>query len=503
MASSSRKQAISDLLTLVRDRSADGSMAIERALGTNTAVRKATQKLLSEADQHLLSSNDERALSRAFEQLLSAAVSIDVGPPFDSRPWTDTFRSMRDMLAARVLLAYGYRHPAQHVIVRLLARARKAQITSIEIMCLFQLRMFLSLQGKLRDVQHVSAQISSLVHLEALELEAEGWEDVATALVANKRISHPASIRQIENMGRKAETLRKNYDRWVFHATAFRLRGRAMQLRNDWHGALAVCDEAVEYYRSHPEFSSPSRLGEFVLRAMVCLTKLNDLDGARRRAEAVRPLLAQNTAMWIIVLEYLFNLAMRATRLPLAAEICAEARRFHTRTYTVARRERWKFREVAVSTLAQVFPSDVAEIERHLGSTRYYLNNVERRIPSVGADKQGMNAQLLYAKVLYYLNAKRYSDIVELRESIGLYVKRHLLGAASQRTATFFRMLMRISTNEFDADACERACAHFDDRLRFAIPAGNDDAELIPYDVLWRAVLDVLRRNATDTRRRR
>ena len=64
-------------------------------------------------------------------------------------------------------------------------------------------------------------------------------------------------------------------------------------------------------------------------------------------------------------------------------------------------------------------------------------------------------------------------------------------------------MLMRISTNEFDADSCERACAHFDDRLRFAIPAGNDDAELIPYDVLWRAVLDVLRRNATDTRRRR
>lgn len=503
MASFSRKQAVSDLITLIRERSADGSVAIENALGTQTTLRRATQRILSSTDHQKMSSSDERALSRAFEQLLSAAVTIDVGPPFDSRPWTDTFRSMRDMLAARVLIAYGYRHPAQHVIVRLLARARKAQLTSIEIMCLFQIRMFVSLQGKLNEVQKLSAEISSLVHIEALELEAEGWEDIATALVANKRISHPSSIRRIENMGRKAETLRKNYDRWVFHATAFRLRGRAMQLRNDWHGALAVCDEAVVYYQTHPEFSSPSRLGEFVLRSMVCLTKLNDLEGASRRADVVRPLLAQNTAMWIIVLEYLFHLAMRAADLPLAAEVCAEARPHHARAYTHVRRERWKFREVLLSTLVQLSAADIPQVESHIGSTKYYLNNVEKRMPSVSADKQGMNAQLLYAKFLFYLNSKRYSDAVELRESIGLYIKRHLLGAASQRTATFMRMLMRIPTNDFDADACEKACEHFENRLLHTLPAGNDEAELIPYHILWRSALSVMQRNATDTRRRR
>jgi|GEM_PF-4457117 len=62
---------------------------------------------------------------------------------------------------------------------------------------------------------------------------------------------------------------------------------------------------------------------------------------------------------------------------------------------------------------------------------------------------------------------------------------------------------MRVPTNDFDADACEKACEHFESRLLHALPAGNDDAELIPYNILWRTVLNVLQRNATDTRRRR
>jgi len=502
MPSSSRLQSIRDISQLLAERSGSDVDMIDRALGTSTSIRRATDQVLAPTAE-LSSIRDERALSRAFEKLIAATVNVQVGPPFDSRPWTDVFRCMRDMLAVRVMIAYGYRGPSYHVTIRLLSRARRAQFTAIELMCLFYVRVHWALNGKLHHVERLTAEISALQHIYALELEAEGWEDAATALVASRRVEQPLRIRQLESMARKAEALRRTHDRWVFHATAFRLRSRALQLRDDWHGALAVCDDAVQYYRTHPDFSSPSRVGEFVLRSMVCLTNLNDLKGAHKRAELARPLLAVNVPMWIVVLEFTFQLGMRASNLVYAAQVCKEARLHHKRALTQARRELWRFREIAVHILARYYPAAQSSIIAALGPPRFYINNIERHLPSVATDKLGSHAQFMYLRVLSYVDAKRYADVVELRESIGLYVKRHLLGAPSQRTATFMRMLMRLPTYDFDADRCQKACQHFVRRLQEDLPTGNDVAELIPYDVLWRAVLDVLRRNAADDRRRR
>ncbi len=476
--------------------------AVDRALGIDTKMRRATEQLLDAFQSKIPTTHDERTLSRVFDRLLSVSLDINVGPPYDSRPWTDTFRCLRDLLAMRILMAYGYNGPSRHVTVRLLARARRSQFTAVEIMCLFYLRAYMGLQGRLGQVRKLNAEISALEHIYSLELEAEGWEDISNALVVSRRVADPLTIRQIEAMGRKAETLRKNYDRWVFHATAFRLRSRALQLRDDWHGALAVCDEAVQYYQGHADFTSPSRVGEFVLRSMVCLTTLNDLRGAKRRAERARPLLATNIPMWNVVLEYMFTLGLRSSDLAYASAICHEARSYQRRALTQARRDLWKLREVSLHVFARFFPSSQATIQATLGPSRFYIANVERKMAAVTADKLVTNAQVLYLRVLYYVDMKKYSEIVELRESIGLYIKRHLLGASTQRTATFFRMLMRLPSHDFNADRCERACAHFVERLH-SMPIGMESAELIPYHVLWRAVLDVLRRNATDTRRRR
>lgn len=476
--------------------------AVDRAIGVDTKMRRATEQLLNAFQSKVPTTHDERALSRVFDRLLSVSLDINVGPPFDSRPWTDTFRCLRDLLAMRILMAYGYNGPSRHVTVRLLARARRSQFTAVEIMCLFYVRAYMGLQGRLGQVRKLNAEINALEHIYALELEVEGWEDISNALVVSRRVADPLTIRQIESMGRKAESLRNNYDRWVFHATAFRLRSRALQLRDDWHGALAVCDEAVQYYQGHSDFTSPSRVGEFVLRSMVCLTNLNDLQGAKRRAERARPLLAANIPMWNVVLEYMFALGLRSSDLVYASEICLEARTNQRRALTQARRDLWKLREVALHVFARYFPSSQASIQATLGPSRFYIANVERKMVGATTDKLVTNAQVLYLRVLYYVDTKKYSDIVGLRESIGLYIKRHLLGASTQRTATFLRMLMRLPSHDFNADRCERACAHFVERLH-TLPIGMESAELIPYDVLWHAVLDVLRRNATDTRRRR
>jgi hypothetical protein len=502
MPSSLRTQAIRDLTQLVMSRSGADNPAVDRAIGIDTKMRRATERLLDAFQSKVPTTHDERTLSRVFDRLLSVSLDIHVGPPFDSRPWTDTFRCLRDLLAMRILMAYGYNGPSKHVTVRLLGRARRSQFTAVEIMCLFYVRASMGLQGKLGQVRKLNAEISALEHVYALELEAEGWEDISNALVVSHRGADPLTIRQIEAMGRKAEALRHNYDRWVFHATAFRLRSRALQLRDDWHGALAVCDEAVQYYQGHPDFSSPSRMGEFVLRSMVCLTHLNDLRGAKRRSERARPMLATNIPMWNVVLEYMYAMGVRSCDLVYASSVCLEARSYQRRALTQARRDFWKLREVALHVFARFFPATQSYVQSTLGPSRMYIANVERRMAGLTADKLVTNAQLLYLRVLYYIDMKKYSDIVELRDSIGLYIKRHLLGASTQRTATFFRMLMRLPSHDFNADCCERACAHFVDRLQ-TLPIGAESAELIPYDVLWRAVLDVLRRNATDTRRRR
>lgn len=503
MASPLRKQTIQDLTALLKERSSALDDILDSALGANTEMRRTTERVLRQIEAAEHAPNQERALARAFDKLIAATADLQVGPPNDSRPWTDTYRSLRDLLAVRVLYAYGYRHPANHVTVRLLTRARKAQFTIIELQCLFHLRTQAALQGNLTLVHSITAEVNALQHIYALELEVEGWEDIATGLVATRKIWEPVSLRQIESFGRKAEALRHNYDRWVFHATAFRLRSRVMQVRQDWLGALAVCDEAVEYYRRNPHFSSPSRLGEFAIRGIACCSDLNDLAGARKRVDQLRPYLAQNRGSWLTVLELVWKLCMRTADLTLAAAICNEARAYYKKAFSQQKRDQWRLREVALYIYSDYFKGQSGGVEQALGPRRFYLSNIERSMPALTADKTDSNVVLTICKYLQFVSTKRYSDVESMRDGLSLYIKRHLTPAGMPRTTTFFRMLIRIPSNDFNADRCERVCAHFQEHLEHELPVGQESAELIPYHLLWPAVLDMLRANAEDDRRRR
>jgi hypothetical protein len=159
---------------------------------------------------------------------------------------------------------------------------------------------------------------------------------------------------------------------------------------------------------------------------------------------------------------------------------------------TKANYEMWKIIEAYVVFLVKADKIDRPDSPYHKS---YRLGRFLNEVPSFSKDKQGLNTAVLIAQVLYYLVNKRI-DMIESRiEALSKYCYRYLRRDETFRANCFIKMLARLPEAEYQPIRTARYVGKYLDHLNSAHRIINTDvfdSEIIPYEVLWQVVTEIL-----------
>jgi hypothetical protein len=120
-----------------------------------------------------------------------------------------------------------------------------------------------------------------------------------------------------------------------------------------------------------------------------------------------------------------------------------------------------------------------------------FLNEV----PIFAKDRRGMNIPILIFHILYLVLTKRYDEVIDRNEAIEKYTSRYLKKDDNYRSNCFIKMLLQIQDAGFHKTAVIRHADKYVKMLaKMPLDFANQshDIEIIPYEDLWKMVLDSL-----------
>ncbi len=130
-----------------------------------------------------------------------------------------------------------------------------------------------------------------------------------------------------------------------------------------------------------------------------------------------------------------------------------------------------------------------------------FLNDV----PIFVKDKSGVNITILIIQLLFLLKDKKYTKIEERLGSLSQYSHRYLRDDENLRANCLIKMLLKLPEAEYHPLRVKRYVSRYEKKLAskpYEVNEQNLDVEIIPFDILWELVLELLDNNLKQKKKR-
>ncbi len=128
-----------------------------------------------------------------------------------------------------------------------------------------------------------------------------------------------------------------------------------------------------------------------------------------------------------------------------------------------------------------------------------FLNNV----PAYQADKRGVNISILVLHILFLVEKRKYTQIIDRVDALKQYAYRYLRKDDSFRSNCFIKMIIEMTKADFNPIRTKRYTSELLKKLR-SVPLELSEqpleVEIVPYEDLWEMVMELLERNNRRTR---
>ena len=240
--------------------------------------------------------------------------------------------------------------------------------------------------------------------------------------------------------------------------------------------------------RSQSQFNTGVEFeGARLSAALIC----KDHAEAHRSWTDIQRKVTVGSGNWVTLLQLYFLVCATTREYDNARDAVCEYQHHYKRGGPLWRKRLWQLYRAYIMFLID---QDVIAPGQLAGAPRVYAAVLERQYAELMDDKPVGGAAVLILKVLQWLRAGRYSDIVENTDRIRQHASRYLRNSTTVRTGTFMRMLATLPAAEFDVNVARKRGAAIWDRSSEVRSLRCDTAEIIPYEDLWAIVLQMLDR---------
>ncbi|MEO1628103.1 MAG: hypothetical protein AAFV25_23340, partial [Bacteroidota bacterium] len=194
-------------------------------------------------------------------------------------------------------------------------------------------------------------------------------------------------------------------------------------------------------------------------------------------------------------LEYQTLLYFHARRLQKVYEIIASAANDKRliREMPASIKEHWLLYEAYANLFVRMEKIDPERSPYKL--KRFRLSKFLNEVPIFSMEKRRANIPVLIIQILFLLQQKKYSQVVDRMDALNAYCYRYLRKDETFRSNVFIKMLLQIPKANFHREAVTRKTKNLRDRLDnvpLEVARQSAEIEIIPYEDLWEYVLEML-----------
>lgn len=261
----------------------------------------------------------------------------------------------------------------------------------------------------------------------------------------------------------------------------------------DYEQLIATATQAIDYLDGCPT-TLPSMYQVFEANLSVAYAQRNDYTNGIAFAHRMLSKTSPNEYNYLKVNELILILNLRSGKFQEAYEAFIKIDQRRLRKNLLAYyRETFDIIEAYLYLLISM--QQIVEPEGESRFSRFRINKFLNSFDYSNAEKGHRNVHLLIIKIIDHLLHRRHRQTMDSIEAITKYTQRHLRSAELKRAKYFVKALAQLSVQAFHREAVERNTGRIIKRLdEYPLRESKQDyeMELVPYDVLWRLILDEL-----------
>jgi hypothetical protein len=450
-----------------------------------------------QGDGNLSTAAIHKRIDRARELLTRSVGGLSGERISDAPRFKAAVRASNELVMAELLLRGGAGMSARISAQRAANISRDHSNTNEEIRALTMLRRIDAMNletGLLRAHDH---RLRHLCVKLGQENEAGFIEDYVRIRMQTYSRKPSATKREIEVLVKRLGELDSGHSATItlsrYRVTLwyYSLQGRASEM-------LHVGTEAAAWLDDNPRYESIGHRVEFEGSRMSACLLMKRIDEAVRVWPVIESKVTVGGGNWVGLLQLYFLVCMSGKKFEEAGSALASYVELYRGGGPAWRKQVWiVFRAYFLLLVEEglVHPGRVKT------SPRVYAGTILKSCSDLARDKPLWGAGIFVLQVLQQLKAHNYSAMIDSTDQLRRYASRYLRSTQTSRTGVFFRALASIPIVDFDSVRAQERYVKLTSRHADAWGIDRDDAEIVPYDVLWSIVVSVLARNR-QTRRR-
>jgi len=400
------------------------------------------------------------------------------------------YESLHTLHQAKILIREGSSEIAIRLLNQLVRTCKEYELTNIGVDAFQLLRNEYAKDGKLTPFNETEEELLKFrkfqeAGLQCEKLYYENLVQIRKSVSAQNRIL-PRIPKAIENIRKEAKKYKSN-----------RLKILAAKLEIDYNiinqnfkDNIKLCTELEKEFLNRPNKEISVDLNQDEIAFIKLQSYLNRADIKAGKPYAVKKIDAIKTGSdtWFSFSEYYFLLLMKAEQYEDASTLFRTVRTnksFNNLPDNI--KNRWHIYR------AYLIFFNESKILRWGFNLEEFLENK----PCFDRDLQGYNISTLNIQFLFLLRDENIELIKDCVEEIIKYKSAHLDKRHNYRSSIFIRMLEIVIDKEFDFEQIqEKGNTYYKKLLNTPIPSDlEQDTEVIPYQALWKHILDILKTN--------
>lgn len=391
----------------------------------------------------------------------------------------------KNFASYRLLLAKGSRQTAIEIADRLLPKLEQAEIYSLAHATAIDLQfhyscveispsLFSKYAKKVKE-QLALVQAMSLVKSEHCKM----------ALICNSRNSYTQKtvdelicISALVKPYLSYQSAQLN--RFIYNTIIARYA-----VEYDYENMLTYCNKALKSYENKKGNYRSLRFA-FLQKKIVAQIALGQLSEAKEIARKASKLVSVGIFNWHLALIRRVLVCLHAKDYQEAYEIYKEHTKYKC-NYKILK-EYWTILKGYLFFLIGNGNIEPYEDER------FSLGKFINETPIYAKDKAGNNINILIIQILIHIQREQFGKIIDRIESLNAYARAYTRDPESVRAYFFISMIVKMEKSRFHRVATERNTKRLFGKLKNnpMRPKLNLAMEIMPYEILWEFILEML-----------
>ncbi len=433
---------------------------------------------------------------RLFDKLLNTFLIIDP----DNKKFYQIERAYHNCnkyyIVANVLMAFGAYYTAIKLYDKALKKAIKYELTELNYLLSYKLRNHF---GSVEQNRRKFESFNEMFHKFRESFEAEAYMEELNGLLntfynQSRGVLDKKIYSELREIKRKVLGYEGKFDSLRFIRIFYKNLVVISSLEKKYMDVISYSDQAISLLHRKP-FNLKQTIYTFNYTKLIQHLHLGQYEACVEICESYYPQFESNDISWFNIRYYYFILSMHTKNYQKAFHLLHEIKNNPNFNFiSESLKENINVFSAFIHFLLKQEKIDLSE-KRRRKIKEFRLGRFLNEVSHFSKDKRGLNISLLILHVLFLLQDRKYSKIIDRVDALNQYCYRYLRRDETFRSNCFIKMLTQMVKADFNRIRTERYVEPLWKKLKSVplhVAEQGIEVEIIPYEDLWPMVLEML-----------